>query len=195
MRARRSRRARYHLPMSRQRYIALLRGINVGRAKRIAMADLRKLAENLGFGAVRSILNSGNLIFEAEITALQAAAALEEALVLRLGVAARVFVLERAELADIIDDNPLLHLADDHARLFAFVLPGAAQRELAACLCAQPWEPEALAIGRRAAYVWCPSGLLDSAAAAALGKGLGDGATSRNWNTMTKLHGMCSAAI
>lgn len=182
------------LRMTSQRYIALLRGINVGRAKRIAMADLRTLVESLGYTGVRSLLNSGNVVFDAgsEADGAAAAAAIEEALVLRLGVAARVFVLDRAALADIIDDNPLLALADDHARLFTFLLTGDAQRELAACLCAQPWGPEALAVGRRAAYVWCPEGLLDSAAAAALGKGLGDGTTSRNWKTITKLHGLCS---
>lgn len=181
--------------MTSHRYIALLRGVNVGRAKRIAMADLRKLAESLGYGGVRSILNSGNLVFDADATSAQAAAEIEEALVLRLGVAARVFVLERAELAEIIDDNPLLDLADDHARLFAFLLAGDSQRAVAACLCDRDWEPEVLAVGRRAAYVWCPEGVLDSAAAAALGKGLGDGATSRNWHTMTKLHGLCGNGL
>lgn len=178
--------------MTSQRYIALLRGVNVGRAKRIAMADLRKLVESLGYTGVRSLLNSGNVIFDADVPSSKAAETIEEAMVLRLGVAARVFVLERQELADIIDDNPLLAMANDHARLFAFLLPSSTQYDIAHCLCGQDWAPEALAIGRRAAYVWCPEGLLDSAAAAALGKQLGDGATSRNWNTMTKLHGLCS---
>lgn len=177
--------------MTSHRYIALLRGVNVGRAKRIAMADLRKLVESLGYTGVRSLLNSGNVVFDAPVPPLEAARAIEEAMVLRLGVAARVFVLGRDAMAAIIDDNPLLHLADDHARLFAFVLTGEAQRAIAACLCERGWEPEVLALGRHAVYVWCPEGLLDSAAAAALGKGLGDGTTSRNWHTMTKLHALC----
>lgn len=181
--------------MTSQRYIALLRGVNVGRAKRIAMADLRKLVESLGYTGVRSLLNSGNIIFDADVPPAEAAETIEEAMVLRLGVAARVFVIARQELADIIDDNPLLHLADDHARLFVFMLAGAAQREVAACLCGQDWHPEAVAIGRHAVYVWCPAGMLDSAAAAALGKQLGDGATSRNWRTITKLHGLCSLPV
>jgi uncharacterized protein (DUF1697 family) len=178
--------------MTSQRYIALLRGVNVGRAKRIAMADLRKLVESLGYTEVRSLLNSGNVVFDATVGAADAAQAIEETMVLRLGVAARVFVLERQQLAEIIDDNPLLDMANDHARLFAFMLAGEAQRDVAACLCGQDWGAEALAIGRRAAYVWCPEGMLDSAAAKALGKQLGDGATSRNWHTMTRLHGLCS---
>src|ERR1043165_6840469 len=45
------------------RYVALFRGINVGKAKRIAMADLRKLLEKLGYTAVATLLNSGNAIF------------------------------------------------------------------------------------------------------------------------------------
>lgn len=178
--------------MNSKRYIALLRGINVGRAKRITMADLRQLMSELGYTSVRSVLNSGNVVFDADDTdPALAAHTIEEALVLRLGVAARVFVLSYDELADIVADNPLLPLADDHARLFAFILHGEAQRQLVESLCTQEWGLEALALGRRAAYVWCPEGVLDSAAAAALGKQLGDGTTSRNWNTLMRLHGLC----
>lgn len=179
--------------MMTQRYLALLRGINVGRAKRIAMADLRRLFEELGFSGVKTVLNSGNVVFGmAGADPDAAASAIEEALVLRLGVGARVFVLDRAALDQVVADNPLLPLASDPARLFAFVLAGEAQRQAAAALCERAWGEEALALGRRAAYVWCPEGVLDSAAAAALGKHLGDGTTSRNWNTLLRLHVLCS---
>jgi uncharacterized protein (DUF1697 family) len=59
-------------------------------------------------------------------------------------------------------------------------------------LCGQDWQPGAAALGERAAYVWCPNGILDSAAAAALGKQLGDATTSRNWATVLKLHALCA---
>ncbi len=108
--------------MNSQTYVAFLRGINVGRAKRIAMADLRVLVEGLGYTGVRSVLNSGNVVFRAVgTTAQEAAQAIEEALVLKLGVAARVFVLEHAELNAIVDGNPLLEVAIDHARLIVFL--------------------------------------------------------------------------
>lgn len=175
----------------RLRYIALLRGVNVGRAKRIAMADLRQLVEDLGYTGVRSLLNSGNIVFDAAVPPVDAAQEIEAAIALQLGVSARVFVFACHEVAEIIDENPLLHVATDHARLFVFLLAGAPQRALAADLCGQDWAPETVARGRHAVYVWCPQGLLDSAAATALGKRLGDGATSRNWNTMIKLHGLC----
>jgi uncharacterized protein (DUF1697 family) len=48
------------------RYVAFMRGINVGTAKRVAMADLRVLAEQLGFTQVTTVLNSGNLIFDSK---------------------------------------------------------------------------------------------------------------------------------
>ncbi|MGH8853050.1 MAG: DUF1697 domain-containing protein [Telluria sp.] len=178
--------------MTSQCYVAFVRGINVGRAKRIAMADLRTLVEGLGYTGVRSLLNSGNVVFHAaDTTAPDAAAAIEEALVLRLGVAARVFVLDHGELAAIIGANPLLGVAHDPARLIVFLLGDAAGRKGLAALDGQDWGCEQLALGERAAYVWCPEGMLASAAAKSLGKLLGDGTTSRNWSTLTKLHALC----
>ena len=53
--------------MSTQRQIALLRGVNVGRAKRIAMADLRQLIGKLGYTDVRTLLNSGNIVFSGTV--------------------------------------------------------------------------------------------------------------------------------
>jgi uncharacterized protein (DUF1697 family) len=173
--------------------IALLRGINVGRAKRIAMADLRTVFEELGFTDVRTVLNSGNVVFGGSTRALKAAAvAVEEALVQRLGVASRLTVLSADELAEVIAGNSLLGQSSDPARLVAFILSSADQHQLLAPLAQQDWSPGALAIGKRAAYVWCPTGILDSAAAKAIAKLLGDSTTSRNWNTLGKLQALCA---
>jgi len=179
--------------MTSHRYIALLRGINVGRAKRVAMADLRTLTDELGFGDVRTVLNSGNLVFSAAATEPgAAAAAIEEQLVLKLGVSARVFVLGREVLAAVLADNTLLPVATNHSRLFVFLLPDADTHAAALSLCERDWGNEAFSVGRHAAYVWCPEGVLDSAAATALGKLLGDNTTSRNWNTLCKLYALCT---
>jgi len=181
--------------MTSQRCIALLRGINVGRAKRVAMADLRALVADLGYTDVRSVLNSGNLVFGAgEIDPLAAATAIEEAMVLKLGVAARVMVLAGGDLASVLAENTLLPLSSDHARLLVFLLPDTAARTALAPLCERDWGEGALALGQRAAYVWCPDGVLDSPAAAALGKQLGNTTTSRNWNTLCKLYALCAEA-
>ena len=166
--------------------------MNVGRAKRIAMADLRKLIADLGYEHVRSVLNSGNVVFTGPVKPHDTVAAeIEEALVLKLGVAARTLVLDCRELQAIMSSNPLLELATDHARLLTFILAGPHSRQAIEALCGQDWHPGAMALGERAAYVWCPSGILDSSAAAALGKQLGDATTARNWATLSKLHALC----
>jgi uncharacterized protein (DUF1697 family) len=178
--------------MTSKRYIALLRGVNVGRAKRIAMADLRQLMADLGYTDVRSHLNSGNVVFSAaRLTPARAAAAIEEALVLKLGVASRVTVLGADDLASVIADNPLLAVATDHSRLVAFVFADPALRAEVETLCAHDWSPGALAVGRRAAYAWGADGILECAAATAVGKQLGDATTSRNWTTLCKLYALC----
>jgi uncharacterized protein (DUF1697 family) len=178
--------------MNSKRYIALLRGVNVGRAKRIAMADLRKLIADLGHSDVRSVLNSGNVVFSGPARSYEAVGLeIEEALVLKLGVAARVMVLGCEELDAIVAGNPLLDRADDHARLITFIVSDPEHRQAISDLCAQDWDSGAAALGEHAAYVWCPNSILDSAAAAALGKQLGDATTSRNWTTLLKLHALC----
>ncbi|MES2149943.1 MAG: DUF1697 domain-containing protein [Pseudomonadota bacterium] len=176
------------------RYVALLRGINVGRAKRIAMADLRQLMGALGHGEVRTLLNSGNVVFSAgPLKPADAAAEIEEALVLKLGVAARVTVLTQAELETVMAENSLLPMATDQSRLMAFVLSNPQDRAGLELLAGRKWVPEALALGQRAAYAWCPEGVLESRLVVALGKQLGDATTARNWNTMCKLATLCAA--
>jgi uncharacterized protein (DUF1697 family) len=178
--------------MTGKHYIALLRGVNVGKAKRVPMADLCTLVASLGFDNVRSVLNSGNVVFSGPPTPpARVAGAIEELLVLRLGVAATVIVLDKEELGDIIAANPLVDVATDHSRLLAFVFLDPAMRDALAPLAGQDWSPGAFALGERAAYVWCPGGVLDSPLTAAINKQLGDKTTSRNWNTITKLYALC----
>jgi uncharacterized protein (DUF1697 family) len=98
-------------------YAALLRGINVGRARRLAMADLRSVMTGLGYTNVRTLLNSGNVAFDASGTnATEAARCMERALTDGLTVSARVIVLTSEELAAAVDDNPLCAVADNASR-------------------------------------------------------------------------------
>jgi uncharacterized protein (DUF1697 family) len=169
--------------------IALLRGINVGRAKRVAMADLRKLITDLGYTDVCTVLNSGNVVFGgATVAPAESAARIEEALVLKLGVAARATVLCAGQFNEIISENCLRALADDPSRLLVAVLNDPADMVRLKPLLKQDWAPEAFAAGKWAAYVWCPSGVLASRAAMTMGAVLGDAVTSRNWLIMSKLH-------
>ncbi len=180
-----------HLPA---RHVALIRGINIGRAKRVAMADLRVLMTELGYRDVRTLLNSGNIVFTAPPRAGgDAAARIEVALASRLGLSARVTVLTAADLAAAVADNPLGAIADNPSRLQVFVLSNPADRAKLRPLTEQTWAPEALALGSRVAYLWCPLGIIESRLAAVVGRILGDAVTARNWNTVMKLNALAGA--
>jgi uncharacterized protein (DUF1697 family) len=174
--------------------VALIRGINVGKAKRVAMAELRALIEKLGYGDVQTLLNSGNVVFSTPRPAAgNAAARIEKALAADLGVSARITVLSAAELATAVTENPLLTVAIDPSRLMVAVLKDPGDRTKLAPLLKQDWGNEVLALGARVAYIWCPDGILESRLLVAVGRLLGDAVTSRNWATMLKLHALAVA--
>jgi uncharacterized protein (DUF1697 family) len=177
------------------RHVALLRGINVGRAKRIAMADLRALMGKLGFQDVRTLLNSGNVVFTVPRGVRgDASAMIEEAIVKSIGVKSRVTVLAAEELAGVVKANPLLGIADNPSRLMVSFLADPADRGLLKPLTREDWTPEALALGTRVSYLWCPRGILESPLATAVAKLLGERVTSRNWATTVKLHALAGMA-
>ena len=169
-------------------YVALVRGINVGRAKRIAMADLRAMLEDLGFRDVRTLLNSGNAVFTAPKSAPFALSErIEEAMSRRLRVAAKVTVVSVSELQAIVDGVPLATNGRDPSRLMVGFLRTPADEKRVDEVLRQKWAPDELAKGPRVVYVWCPNSILESKALEAIGKAAGDGITARNWSTVTKL--------
>ena len=171
--------------------VALLRGINVGKAKRVAMADLRALVGELGLGDVRTLLNSGNLIFTVP-RAFRGDVGLriQAAIAARLGVSSRVTVLTGSELATIVAAYPFAEVATNPSRMMVTVLTDPADLARLQPLAQQGWAPDALVVGARVAYQWCPNGALESRLALAVGRALGAGATTRNWATVTKLHAL-----
>lgn len=172
-------------------HVALIRGINVGKAKRVAMADLRRIVGELGYTEVRTLLNSGNVVFSAPSPA-DHAHRIELALTRELGVSARVMVLSAQELAQAVADNPLLDRVDDPSRLLVAALSPTHDRKALLRLAKEKWEPEAFAVGKHVAYLWCAQGILQSRLLPAFGKMLGEGTTTRNWSTVLKLHALMS---
>lgn len=171
------------------RYVALFRGINVGKAKRIAMDDLRQLLGKLGFRDVQTLLNSGNAVFAARATSATRIATLIRTSVQReLGVDALVVVKSAGDIAAVMADNELEDVASDDSRLLVALSgdPGAliGLRKLAR----QDWGAERLQVGKHAAYLWCAQGILESKVADALLGGLKDTGTTRNWSTLRKIH-------
>jgi uncharacterized protein (DUF1697 family) len=171
--------------------VALLRGINVGRAKRVAMADLRAVVEGLGYADARTLLNSGNVVFGVPGKAKgDAARRIEEAVAAQLGVASRVLVVSAEDVAAVVAGDPVGATATDPSRYLVTFVRDPAELAKVAPLAAQDWRPDVLCVGERAVYTWATEGILKSPAVAAVAKALGDGATSRNWATVLKLHAM-----
>lgn len=177
------------------RQVALLRGINVGKAKRIAMADLRAMFQALGLGPARTLLNSGNVVFEGGgASPADNARRIAGALHAHTGVSANVLALSAAALDAAAAGNPFLARMDDPARmLVCFIADGADRAPLRALVdAAAPGEH--LALGEDALYLWCPDGILASATADRLvGARFRELITSRNWSTVGKLQVMVRA--
>ena len=176
---------------SRSRRVALIRGINVGKAKRVAMSALKTLVEDLGYRDVRTLLNSGNVVFTAPSSVKgDAAVRIKKAMAERLGVSAHVIVLDAAEVAVAIAHDPLKKSGVNPSALFVVVLDRPADRAKLAPLARQKWAPEALAVGKRVAYLWCPEGSHASPLALSVWRILGDGVTTRNWATMVRVRAL-----
>jgi len=161
---------------------------NIGATKRVAMADLRVLVEGLGFRDVRTLLNSGNVVFSVPGDRRNdVAGRIEKALDSRLGINPRVTVLSGAEVAAAVRNNPFADVADNPSSLLVMVPRKPSDQSRLTPLLEKPWHPEALALGKRVAYIWCANGVADSALWPAVDRALERTGTVRNMATMTKL--------
>ncbi len=107
-------------------HIALLRGINVGRAKRIAMADLRAVVAELGHTNVRTLLNSGNVVFDSARRGIPTiAASIRDAIAEKTGVTCEVVVVSAADLDVIVSENSLGPVVTNPSR-YLVAFPSAA---------------------------------------------------------------------
>lgn len=172
--------------------VALLRGINLGSKRRVAMADLRAALTQAGFENVRTLLQSGNVVLDSPESSDAVARTIEAAIAERFGLDVDVIVRTAAELAETVAGSPFTDVADG-SRHFVVFLPGepaaAALRELEA----QDFEPDRFSVRGREIYAWCPNGMRDSRLMRALGDArLAPTGTVRNWNTVTKLLAMVS---
>jgi uncharacterized protein (DUF1697 family) len=165
------------------RLVALLRGINLGSRRRIAMADLRELMADLGYEDVRTVLASGNVVFSG--TKKGARAKLEKALQERFDMQVDVVVTSMAELQAIVDADPFGAAVENPTRYFVVFFDGAPKTD---SLDGQDFAPDAFKVGKHEIYAHCPEGMQDSKLMKALGKpGLAGTATVRNWATVNKL--------
>lgn len=177
------------------RFVVLLRGVNVGGGRRVPMADFRDLLAGLGHEGVRTLLNSGNAVFDSpRRSAARHADEIAKALRARLGLDVPTVVKSAAEFAAAVDDCPFDDVpAEAHGRLLLAFGPDAASLKALAPLADLAVAPERFVVGAHAAYLHCPAGILDSAVGAALLGKAGRGVTTRNRATAGKLADMVAS--
>jgi uncharacterized protein (DUF1697 family) len=151
------------------------------------MADLRALFEALGFREVRTILNSGNVVFSVPAKRRgDLRGCIEGALASKLGFTCPVTILSAGEVAKAVRDNPLSRVATNPSRLLVLVPRARSDLGRLTPLLEERWAPEALALGKRVAYLWCAKGVAKSPIWAAVDRALGRTGTARNIATLTK---------
>ena len=176
------------------RFVALLRGVNVGGSRKIGMAALRASMERAGFTDVRTYLQSGNVVFGAENgSAIDHALAIAACIEQEFGFPVETLVLSCDQIAHIAASNPFL-AADstiDERWLHASFLfePMTAETFGAQVLPSDAGERALLGDG--AIYLLLPNGVGRSKLAAGIGRVLKAPMTARNWRTVTALAAMC----
>lgn len=171
-------------------HLALLRGINVGGHKQISMADLRDLLTQLGLADVRSLLQSGNLVFGATgRTSAQLERLLETEAEKRLALQTDFFVRTAKEWEGVVAHNPFRKEATrDPGHLLVMFLKDAPSVTAVKALQAAVTGREVLRAGGKHLYIVYPDGIGRSRLTnAVIDKRLGTRGTGRNWNTVLKL--------
>jgi len=176
-------------------YVALLRGVNVGGNKMVAMAELREMLTTLGFEDAKTLLQSGNAVFRAPAKPpAKLEALLEAETAKRFGLSCDYHVRTPAELREAIEANPLKAEAKkdpSHLIVSFFKSPVDASKVKAAQ--AAIAGPEIVRCAGRHLYMFYPEGMASSKADAVVGKALAVRGTGRNWNTVQKLAALVNA--
>jgi uncharacterized protein (DUF1697 family) len=160
-------------------FVALLRAVNVGGTGKLPMSDLKAICEELGFGAVRTYIASGNVVFTSRKSEAAVKSALEKRLETYAGKPVGVLVRSAAEMAQVAADNPFPKAAPN--RTMAIFLDRAPPADTLANVRGQ--KDEQIKLGRREIYVHYGAGMAKSKLAI-LAARLG---TARNMNTVATL--------
>lgn len=166
-------------------FIALLRAVNVGGTGLLPMKELSGMCIELGFGNVRTYIQSGNVVFETRFSEKSVRSKLEEVLTKRLGKKADVLVRTPTELRSVLEANPF---PDAHpSRVSVVFLSNPVPKNLLDTLVAPGGEQ--VRLGQREVYIHYPEGMGRSKLKLRFP---GDAGTARNINTVAKLIAMAT---
>jgi uncharacterized protein (DUF1697 family) len=167
----------------RRLFVALLRGINVGGSGLLSMKDLFGLCSKLGFQSVRTYIQSGNVLFESDLSESDIVSSLEEVLASKMRKKIHVMVRTQQEMSLVLENNPFKR--EEPAKVAVAFLSGALRKGFMKNVIAPGGER--VLTGRREIYIHYPNGMGRSK----LKLPLNDVAvTVRNINTVRKLVAM-----
>lgn len=170
-------------------YAVLLKGINVGGRKKLAMAELRQLLTDLGYTGVVTLLNSGNAVVttpEGDPEAVRGR--VERAIGDRFGAPIPCLVRDADQLRAVIAHHPLREIATDGSRMLAVFVSTDLDPAVRAEHDPEALAPDTIVVGQRVIYQWCPDGVLAAPNLVAhLERRFGVVATARNWNTVGRI--------
>jgi uncharacterized protein (DUF1697 family) len=175
-------------------YVAMLRGINVGSGKVVKMERLRASFAALGFGGVRTYVQSGNVVFESEQkSATGLSKKIEEKIQRDFGFTVPVLVKTSKEIAQTVNDNPLVkEKGIDHSKLHVTFSSDAPPKTAVKALEPLATGRERFRILNREISLYCPDGYgRTKLSNTAIEKRLSVVATTRNWRTVNTLLEMC----
>ena len=179
------------------RFIAILRGINVGSGRKVPMADLKRLCESLGLSNVQTYIQSGNLIFELPqlepISALETS--LQKAFSDTFGFGIPVLIRTAEEWSEAIAQNPFLK--EEHVdieRLHLTCLKELPSPELLEKIKVFQYLPDRYEIIGRDVFIFCAAGYGTSKLVNSFFESkLKTSATTRNWKTVMQLNEMINS--
>lgn len=176
-------------------HVALLRGINVGGKNRLPMKELRELFEQEGTTAVRTYIQSGNVVFETRAERIPTLPErISEAIAAAHGLVVPIVLRSAKELAEIAESNSFLAEGVDPQHLHVAFLSRNPDPERAATLDPDRSPPDRFVLRGRELYLACPNGLARTKLTNAyLDSRLGITSTVRNWRTVGKLLALCEA--
>jgi uncharacterized protein (DUF1697 family) len=170
------------------RYVALLRGINLGKARQVDMPRLREVLAARGHEQVRTHLRSGNVVLDSTLSEPELAADLSGAIEQEFGFAVPVVLRTGEEMAAVVAGDPFATVATDPARYLVTFLPEAPPPASVDALPAADADDGAYLVRGRELYLWLPDGIQKTPVASwKWDRLLGVPGTARNWNTVRKL--------
>lgn len=171
-------------------YVALLRGINVGGHKKIKMAALKSMFENMDCQDVTAYIQSGNIVFRSsETSKKKLESVIEKGIELKFGFEVPVLVKSVAEIKEILDDSPYTNSEDLEANhIYYTLLKTKPEKESVVILDQKKYPNELFLISDNCIYLNCLNGAGKAKLTnTIIEKKLGVVATTRNHKTMVKL--------